>query len=278
MYGRGSRPIKVSLNWFIPALAKSRVVSPAGSNEDDDTTWWPRSAKNSRKAARISGLVMDFIFRTLPLGREPGDGAIGDIGCKAASDEGAYQTSPALGKPPPLRFRLDLDPPEGGFQGAIVDFTFEPGDPFGEITVDPSFAELVDQPPFAPAAIDRAKLDKPPRETLVVEEVELVEPLEGRLDIVVVKALAAELLDELGAEVIAPGDELEGLVVGGIIHRSKRGSVPGETKLTISDGRYSLALTSMRFGIVNFVSPGTGTGQPARDTACPPILPSELER
>jgi hypothetical protein len=163
---------------------------------------------------------MDFILRTLPFGREPGDGAIGDIGFEAASDEGAYQTSPALGKPPPPRFRPDLDPPEGGFQGAIVNFAIEPGNPFGEMTVHAALAEFVDQPPLAPAAIDRTKLDEPFRETLVIEEVEVMEPVEGLLDIAVVKALAAELLGKLGAKMVAPGDELESLVVGGIFQNS----------------------------------------------------------
>ena len=160
------------------------------------------------------------MVRTLPFGREPGDGAIGDIGCEAASDEGAYQTSPALGKPPPSWFRPHLDPPERGFQGAIVEFITEPGNPFGEIAVHPALAEFIGQPPLTPAAIDRPELNKTLSETRVVEKVKLVELLEGGLDIVIIKALAAELLGKLGAEVVAPGDELESLVVGGILQNS----------------------------------------------------------
>ena len=214
--------MKMSLNWFIPALAKSSVVSPAGSNDDDDTTWWPRSAKKSRKAARISGLVMDFMVRTLPFDREPGDGAIGDIGREAASDEGAYQTSPPLGKPPPSRFRPHLDPPEGGFEGAIVEFVIEPGNPLGEMAVDSAPTKLVDQPARTPAAIDRAKLDKPLREGRASSRRSSSSSRSrALLDIVIVEPLAAELLGQLGAKVVAPGDELEGLVVGRILHDSE---------------------------------------------------------
>ena len=103
---------------------------------------------------------------------------------------------------------------------ATVEFVIEPGDPFGEIAVDAAAAELVGQTPRAPPAIDRTKLDKTLREGLVIEELELVETLEGRIDLVVVKPLAPELFDQLGAEVIAPGDELESLVVGRIVHNS----------------------------------------------------------
>ncbi len=101
-----------------------------------------------------------------------------------------------------------------------VEFVIEPGGPFGEVAVDAAAAELVGETPRAPPAINRTKLDKPLREGLIIEEIELVETLEGRIDLVVVKALSAELLDQLGAEVVAPGDELEGFVVGGIVHNS----------------------------------------------------------
>jgi hypothetical protein len=161
---------------------------------------------------------MDFMVRTLPFGRQPADGAIGDIGCEAASDEGAYQTSPPLGKPPPPWFRPYLDPSQGGFQGTIVEFVIEAGNTLGEMAVHPALAEFVGQPTPAPSTVYRTELDKPLGQTRIIEEVELVEALEGGFDVAIVKALAAELLGKLGAEVVAPGDELEGLVVGRIFH------------------------------------------------------------
>src|SRR5690349_14143517 len=51
---RVSTPVKTSLNWFMPALANSSVGSLASTTGDERTIWWPRSAKKSRKPARIS--------------------------------------------------------------------------------------------------------------------------------------------------------------------------------------------------------------------------------
>ena len=51
----------------------------------------------------------------------------------------------------------------------------------------------------------------------IIEQSELVEARHRPLDVVVVEALPAQLLHQLGAEVIAPSDQLQSLVVRGII-------------------------------------------------------------
>jgi hypothetical protein len=109
-----------------------------------------------------------------------------------------------------------LDPPEGGLEGAVVELAIEPGRTLGEMRVDTALAEFVGQSPLTPASIHRPKLDKTAREALIVKKIELTKPLERALDVVIVKSLAAELLDKLGAEVVAAGDELESFVVGRI--------------------------------------------------------------
>jgi hypothetical protein len=55
------------LNWFIPALAKSSVGSPAGTREELGTTLWPRSWKKRRNALRISSAVFTFFVASLVL-------------------------------------------------------------------------------------------------------------------------------------------------------------------------------------------------------------------
>jgi len=161
---------------------------------------------------------MDFIVRALPFGREPDDGAISDIGCEAASDEGAYQTSPTLGKPPPTTLRPHFDPPNGGFQGAIVGLIVELRNAFGEMTVDAAAPQLVGQPVGTPPAIDRTILDETLCETLIVEEVELIEPLESLVDVVVFEPFATELLNQLGAEMIPTSNQLQSFVISRIFH------------------------------------------------------------
>src|SRR5690606_21996494 len=54
VYGRGSSPRKVRLNWTIPALVNSRVGSSLGSSDDEGTWVWPRDVKKSRNRRRIS--------------------------------------------------------------------------------------------------------------------------------------------------------------------------------------------------------------------------------
>src|SRR6202008_3166579 len=48
------RPVKTSLNWFIPALVKSSVGSSAGIREDEGTRRCPRSSKKRRNRSRTS--------------------------------------------------------------------------------------------------------------------------------------------------------------------------------------------------------------------------------
>ena len=102
-----------------------------------------------------------------------------DIGGEATSDEGAYQTCPALGKPPPPMLGMDLDPTNSGFQSAIVEIVIEPRHPLGEVAVDAAPTELHGQPARTPPPIDRPKLDESLGEAFVVEEIELIEPFEG---------------------------------------------------------------------------------------------------
>src|SRR5262249_30569842 len=54
MYSRFSRPSKVSLNWFIPALVKRRVGSSAGTSDELATMRWPFLSKYFRNDERIS--------------------------------------------------------------------------------------------------------------------------------------------------------------------------------------------------------------------------------
>lgn len=66
MYSRFSLPKNTSTNWFMPALLNSNVgLSKLGSGALA-TGWWCISAKKSRKACRISvlvvGDVVEFIF------------------------------------------------------------------------------------------------------------------------------------------------------------------------------------------------------------------------
>src|SRR5215467_3193538 len=68
LYERFSRPRKMSLNWFIPALMKSSVGSCAGIREELLTMVWPRSAKNWRNRRRISLLFMMKLFYFLSYG------------------------------------------------------------------------------------------------------------------------------------------------------------------------------------------------------------------
>jgi hypothetical protein len=161
---------------------------------------------------------MDFIVRALPIGREPGDLAIGDVGREPASDEGAYQTSPALGKSPPARLRTDLDLSNRSLERPVVELVVEPGRTLGQIRAHAPSTELVGEPVGTPPAINRTKLDESLREAFIVEEVELIEALESPVDLVVVIPLAAELLIEFGSEVITPGEELQSLVIRGILH------------------------------------------------------------
>jgi hypothetical protein len=159
---------------------------------------------------------MDFIVRALPFGREPGDGAKGYLGREAASDEGAYQTSPARGKPPPPLLCPHLDSPNGGFQCAIVELVTEGGNTLGEVAVDAAATELVGQPARAPSTIARAKLYKTLCKTFVVEKVELIKSHESLIDIGIVEPLPPQFFDQLDAKMIAPSNELESLVVGRI--------------------------------------------------------------
>src|SRR4029077_1707910 len=54
LYSRFSRPRKTSLNWFMPALVKSKVGSPCGTSELLRTRRWPLDSKNRRNVSRIS--------------------------------------------------------------------------------------------------------------------------------------------------------------------------------------------------------------------------------
>src|SRR6266404_4884965 len=59
-YSRFSRPRKTSLNWFMPALVKSRVGSPCGTSEELRTRRWPLPSKKRRKVSRISLPLQNF--------------------------------------------------------------------------------------------------------------------------------------------------------------------------------------------------------------------------
>src|SRR5262249_7179852 len=59
--------VKTSLNWFMPALAKRRVGSPAGMSEDEGTRRCPRFSKYSRNRSRISAdVIMISCFSRSP--------------------------------------------------------------------------------------------------------------------------------------------------------------------------------------------------------------------
>src|ERR1700731_4674217 len=78
-------PRNTSLNWFIPALVKSRVGSLVGTSELERTTRWPRSSKNRRKVLRISLPVCPLFTKT-----SVGDGSLLQMGCAPATDEGPW--------------------------------------------------------------------------------------------------------------------------------------------------------------------------------------------
>src|SRR5260221_7754019 len=59
-YSRFSSPRKTSLNWFIPALVKSRVGSPCGTSEELRTRRWPLPSKKRTKVSCISLPLQDF--------------------------------------------------------------------------------------------------------------------------------------------------------------------------------------------------------------------------
>jgi hypothetical protein len=54
VYARFSFPRNRSLNWFIPALVKSRVGSSPGTSEELAAIAWPCFSKYFRKELRIS--------------------------------------------------------------------------------------------------------------------------------------------------------------------------------------------------------------------------------
>ena len=65
---RARGPAKTSLNWFMPALVKSRVVSPAGIRDEEGTTPVPALARRSRgRPIRISRLVIARIVLSFSL-------------------------------------------------------------------------------------------------------------------------------------------------------------------------------------------------------------------
>jgi hypothetical protein len=74
-------PRKQSLNWFMPALAKSRVGSLCGISDEEGTTVCPRSAKKCRKRcadslpvimAWVESVRLPSVKMTGPEGGSPG--------------------------------------------------------------------------------------------------------------------------------------------------------------------------------------------------------------
>ena len=59
-YGAGSSPVKYGLNGIMPATVNRTVLS-CGIRLALGTSVWPRATKKSRKAARSSSAVMEFI-------------------------------------------------------------------------------------------------------------------------------------------------------------------------------------------------------------------------
>ena len=160
---------------------------------------------------------MGLIVRSLPFVRDPADGPIGDIGRETAGDEGLYQTSPALGKPPPPVLRSHQDSTNGGFESAGVEIVIESGDPFCQMRVDAATAKFVGEPVRPPPSVHRPKLHEPPSESFIIEEIDLIQAFHRRVDVARIESLVAELFDQLGAEMITPSDELERLVVSRVL-------------------------------------------------------------
>jgi len=165
---------------------------------------------------------MDFIVRSLPFVRDPANGPIGDIGRETAGDEGLYQTSPALGKPPPPALRSHQDSANGGLECASVKIVIEPGDPFGQMRVDTTTAKFVGEPVRPPSSVHRPKLHETSSVGLIIEEIELIQAFHRAINVIRFESLVAELIDQLGAEMITPSDELERLVVCRIFHINSR--------------------------------------------------------
>src|SRR5829696_3150988 len=64
LYGRLSVPMNTSLNWTMPELVNSSVLSPPGTSDMDGTAVCPCSTKKSMKVWRISLPVIFLVIRT----------------------------------------------------------------------------------------------------------------------------------------------------------------------------------------------------------------------